>query len=88
MTHSGKKIVPVAYEQAWYEKLINWIKSLFSSDYEMINSPQSAAEEVVVHFASKAYRRFIKENEKEKLLGIFNKGICCERFNKRYAAIQ
>jgi len=87
-----KKIVPVAYEQTWYEKLINWIKSLFSSDYEMINSPQSAAEDVVVHFASKAYRRFIKENEKEKLLGIFNKVFAAkdsindtQRFNESIA---
>lgn len=67
-----KKIVPVAYRQTWYEKLINWVKSLFSSDYQMVNSPESAAEEVIVHFASKAYRRFLKDNEKEKLLGLFN----------------
>ncbi|MBL7700159.1 MAG: DUF1592 domain-containing protein [Chitinophagaceae bacterium] len=66
-----KKIVPVAYEQAWYERLINWIKSIFSNDYDEINSPGSAAEEVIIPFASKAYRRFLKENEKEKLVGLF-----------------
>lgn len=67
-----KKIVPVAYSQTWYEKLINWVKSLFSSDYNEVNSPESAAEDVIVHFASKAYRRFLKDNEKEKLIGLFN----------------
>ena len=67
-----KKIVPVEYRQAWYEKLINWIKSIFSSSYEAVNSPESAAEEVIVPFASKAYRRFLKDNEKEKLLSLFS----------------
>lgn len=66
-----KKIVPVAYEQSWYERLINWIKSLFSDNYKMLNSPEFAAEEVIVPFASKAYRRFLKDNEKEKLIKLF-----------------
>src|SRR5687768_531720 len=67
-----KNIVPVAYEQAWYERLINWIKSLVSDNYEMLNSPEDAAEEVIVPFASKAYRRFLKDNEKEKLVDLFS----------------
>lgn len=67
-----KKIVPVNYEQAWYERFINWIKSLFGADPDQMNSAQSAAEEVVIPFASKAYRRFLKDFEKEKLIGVFN----------------
>ena len=32
-----KNVVPVVYRQSWYERLINWIKSLFSENYQMIN---------------------------------------------------
>ncbi len=68
-----KNVVPKEYKQAWYERFINWIKSLFSDDYDEINSPASAAEEVIVPFATKAYRRFLKDIEKEKLLDLFSK---------------
>lgn len=67
-----KKVVPVSYKQTWYERFFNWLKSLFSNDYNMINSPEAAAEEVIIPFASKAYRRFLKENEKTKLIDLFS----------------
>jgi hypothetical protein len=67
-----QKIVPADYKQAWYERMINWIKSLFSNNYAVVNSPESAAEKVIVPFATKAYRRFLKENEKVKLISLFN----------------
>lgn len=68
-----KKVVPVVYEQAWYERFINWVKSLFFDDYSEINSAEAAAHDVLVPFASKAYRRFLKEEEKSKLLSLFDK---------------
>ena len=66
-----RNVVPFEYRQAWYEKLINWIKSVFSNNYDEVNAPENAAEEVIVPFATKAYRRFLKDNEKEKLLSLF-----------------
>lgn len=66
------KLVPISYRQTWYERLLNWFKSLFSENYAEINSPRSAAEKVIVPFATKAYRRFLKEEERSKLLDLFN----------------
>jgi hypothetical protein len=66
------RIVPFSYRQAWYEKLINWIKSLFTDDYTEVNSAYASAEKVIVPFATKAYRRFLKEGEKTKLLSFFD----------------
>ena len=65
-------VVPEPYHQAWYEKVYNWIASLFSANYKGLNSASAAAEEVIVPFASKAYRRFLKENEKTKLISLFD----------------
>ena len=66
-----RNLVPDDYKQTWWQRLANWTKSLFSDDYEEINSPEVAAGKVIFPFATKAYRRFLKENEKEKLLGMF-----------------
>lgn len=68
-----RQIVPNEYHQAWYERLINWFRSLFSANYNQVNAPEDAAEEVIVPFASKAYRRFIKDDERDKLLSLFTK---------------
>src|SRR5687767_14174619 len=65
-------IVHISYAQTWYQRLINWIKSLFSANYTEVNPADAAAEKVIVPFATKAYRRFLKENEKTKLVGLFN----------------
>jgi hypothetical protein len=67
------KIVPVRYEQTWYERFINWIKSLLFDEFSVVNAPAAAAHDVIVPFASKAYRRFLKDEEKSKLVGLFEK---------------
>ena len=64
-------IVPLSYKQNWWQRFRNWVKSLFSDDYNEINPPELAAEKVIFPFATKAYRRFLKDNEKAKLLGMF-----------------
>jgi hypothetical protein len=64
-------LVPFSYKQNWWQQLRNWIKSLFSDAYTEINPPERAAEKVILPFATKAYRRFLKDAEKEKLLGMF-----------------
>jgi hypothetical protein len=68
-----KKLVSISYRQNWWQKFRNWVKSLFTDDYEEVNSPETAAEKVVFPFATKAYRRFLKDNEKQKLLELFKK---------------
>lgn len=68
-----KQVVPLTYDPAWYQRFFNWIKSLFSDDYHVTNSPESAAEKVIYPFATKAYRRFLKDPEKENLMSLFKK---------------
>lgn len=65
------QLVPLTYKQNWWQQFCNWVKSVFSDDYIEINPPELAAEKVILPFATKAYRRFLKDNEKEKLLGMF-----------------
>lgn len=66
-----KAIVPITYEPAWYHRFFNWFKSLFSDDYRVTNSPEAAAEKVIFPLATKAYRRFLKDDEKVKLISLF-----------------
>jgi hypothetical protein len=66
-----RNLVPKDYRQTWWQRFGNWVKSLFSDDYQETNPPELAAGEVIFPFATKAYRRFLKENEKEKLIGMF-----------------
>ena len=64
-------VVPLSYSQTWWQRFRNWIKSLFSDDYNEVNPPELAAEKVIFPFAAKAYRRFLKDTEKTKLVDMF-----------------
>ena len=68
-----RRVVPVDYHQYWWERLANWVKSLLFDEYKEVNSPVVAAEKVIVPFATKAYRRFLKADEKEKLTSLFER---------------
>src|SRR5690606_1996355 len=64
-------IVPFDYKQTWWQRLANWVKSLFSDNFEEVNAPELAAHKVIVPLATKAYRRFLKEDEKDRLMELF-----------------
>jgi len=64
-------LVPIAYKQNWWQRFRNWVKSIFFDEYEEINPPALAAQKVVFPFATKAFRRFLKEDEKTKLISLF-----------------
>lgn len=66
-----KKIVPIDYKITWWQRLTNWIKSLFFKVYEPANPPELAASDVITPVASKAFRRFLKNEEKQKLIALF-----------------
>ncbi len=66
-------IVPFQYEQKWWEQLGNWGLDLLYDEYTPINSPVVAAESIIYPFASKAFRRFLKNEDKEKLTTLFQK---------------
>lgn len=65
------QIVPIDYKQYWWQRLGNWAKSIFFKNYKEINAPSDAAEKTIYPFASKAYRRFLKPEEKTKLIDLF-----------------
>src|SRR5690606_39182759 len=66
-----KKVVPFDYQQTWWQRLANWVKSVFSDTYSEVNPPHLAAQKVMMPFATKAYRRFLKEDEKARLMDLF-----------------
>ncbi|MDH5249394.1 MAG: DUF1592 domain-containing protein [Cyclobacteriaceae bacterium] len=67
------RVVPIVYKQNWWQRFRNWVKSLFSDEYEEVNAPELAAEKVIFPFAARAFRRFLKEDEKSKLIQMFRK---------------
>lgn len=67
------RVVPITYDQNWWQRFRNWVKSLFFDEYEEVNPPELAAEKVIYPFATKAYRRFLKEGEKTKLITLFQR---------------
>lgn len=66
-----RQVVPVVYKQFWWERFGNWVKSLLFDEFNEINSPDVAAMRVVVPLATKAYRRFLTNEEAEKLSSLF-----------------
>jgi len=67
-----RDIVPKSYRESLWSKLVRWVKGFFSENVEDHNSVK-AAEEVIIPFASKAFRRFLKPEEKEGYLMLFKK---------------
>ncbi|MCC5938577.1 MAG: DUF1592 domain-containing protein [Lunatimonas sp.] len=63
--------VPIAFRVSLWDRIIDWFKSLFNKDYDPEIRVTEAAEQVIYPFASKAYRRFLKSEEKEKLTNLF-----------------
>lgn len=68
-----KQVVPISYNQNWWQRFRNWVKSLLFDEYEEVNPPRLAAKRVIYPFAAKAFRRFLKEGEKAKLISLFTK---------------
>ncbi|WP_339902587.1 DUF1592 domain-containing protein [uncultured Cyclobacterium sp.] len=66
------ELVPKSYRQNILQRFLNWLLPKFISDFEPLNSAEKAAEEVLFPFASKAYRRLIKTEEKELFIKLFS----------------
>jgi hypothetical protein len=66
-----KSVVPFAFKAGGWEGLKNWLRTLFSDKYDYLNNSDLAAEKVIDNIATKAYRRFLKPEEKAKLLELF-----------------
>ncbi|WP_317192161.1 DUF1592 domain-containing protein [Cyclobacterium marinum] len=66
------ELVPETYRQNILQRFLNWLLPKFISDFEPLNSAEKAAEKVLFPFASKAYRRLIKTEEKELFIRLFS----------------
>lgn len=67
-----RKIVPESYEKSFWRRIGDWFANIFTTvDYS--EDAIKTAKEVVVPFASRAYRRFLEPVEQEKLLALFRK---------------
>jgi hypothetical protein len=66
-----ERLVPFSYKQNWWQRFRNWMKSILFDQYEEVNPPSLAAQKVIFPFATKAFRRFLKEDEKAKLINLF-----------------
>lgn len=67
-----RKLVPVSYRKSFWRKIGDWFAGIFSK-VDRSEGAIRAATDVIVPFASRAYRRFLEPQEKEKLLGLFRK---------------
>lgn len=65
-------LVPFNFRQNALQQLGNWFLSLFTDSYRQFNAPENAAEKVIYPFATKAYRRFLKDEEKSRLINLFS----------------
>lgn len=66
-----REVVPFAFKAGGWEGFKNWIRTLFSDKYDYLNDADLAAEKVIDNVATKAYRRFLKPEEKTKLMNLF-----------------
>ncbi len=66
------KLVPNTYKETWWQRFKHWVMSFFSDESDTDRAVK-VAEEAILPFASKAYRRFLKPEEKTALLDLFRK---------------
>lgn len=67
-----RNVVPESYRKSFWRRIGDWFSSIFSK-VDPSEGAVLAAKEVIVPFATRAYRRFLEPQEAEKLLGLFRK---------------
>lgn len=67
-----RKLVPESYRKSWWRRFTDWVAGIFT-DVDPSEGAINAATNVIVPFATRAYRRFLAPEEKDKLLGLFRK---------------
>lgn len=67
-----RKLVPESYKKSVWSRIGDWFANIFTT-VDPHKGAVEAAEEVIVPFASRAYRRFIEKEELDKVLGLFRK---------------
>lgn len=72
--HEGlwRKLVPESYKKSFWSRISDWFVGIFG-DVDPSEGAVQAASDVVVPFATRAYRRFLEPEEKDKLMTLFRK---------------
>lgn len=78
-----KKIVSNPYEESLWSRIYNWLaKVIFGKDES--ERPLEYAEEVITPFASNAFRRFLKPDEKQVYMALFKEVYSGTKGEERY----
>ncbi len=64
-------LVPFRYKETRWKYIVHWFKSFFNAEDSRYDLAEQSAMEVLIPIATKAYRRFLKDEEKTKLLTLF-----------------
>ncbi len=67
-----RKMVPQPYNLSFWRRISNWFVGIFYK-VDPSEGAVKAASEVILPFASRAYRRFLEPKEMDKLLSLFRK---------------
>lgn len=65
-----RKLVPESYRKSFWARISDWFAGLFGT-VDPSEGAIDAATDVIVPFATRAYRRFLAPEETEKLLSLF-----------------
>ncbi|MCB0688973.1 MAG: DUF1592 domain-containing protein [Saprospiraceae bacterium] len=71
--HVWKQLVPKNYSPSVFRRLTNWVQGFWRTEDITWQKPQTRAEEILIPFATKTYRRFLSQEEKAELLDFFSK---------------
>lgn len=66
-----EKLVPEPYNPSWWSRFTHWVTCLFTGEDESEEAVREA-EKVIVPFASQAFRRFLRPDEKQDYLTLFS----------------
>ncbi len=67
-----KDIVPKSYKAGFFRRSINRVKGWFGEESPKWNKPHRLAKDAILPFASKAYRRFLSNEEEGELMQFFD----------------
>ncbi len=66
-----RQLVPETYRESIFRKFFNWVMRLFKGPEYGLERPVKVAEELIMPFASNAFRRFLEPKEKESYISLF-----------------
>lgn len=66
-----RQMVPTSYKESIFRKLFNWVMRIFKGPDFGMDRPVKAAEDIIMPFASNAFRRFLEPNERESYINLF-----------------